>query len=124
MHDAIEAGPSPHEIAQARRGLSAVEAEDRVLEALCATAMALGVAPLRSPLLALRASRALTALAGRGQVAPEDAVDLGEGGVEALMGNDMGLRHDNPIRMLPPGSPRDTASLDAELTSQVKAVFI
>ncbi|WP_368040614.1 magnesium chelatase subunit D [Roseicella sp. DB1501] len=44
-----------------------------IIEALCATAAALGIASLRTPLLALRAAQAAAALAGRRAVAGADA---------------------------------------------------
>ncbi|RAI57678.1 magnesium chelatase subunit D [Roseicella frigidaeris] len=44
-----------------------------VIEALCATAVALGIASLRAPLLALRAAQAAAALAGRRAVEAADA---------------------------------------------------
>lgn len=73
VQDAFEVGPSPQEIGQARRLLPAVSADDQVVEALCAAGLALGVASLRSPLLALRAACALAALDNRDQVSREDA---------------------------------------------------
>lgn len=57
----------------ARAALGAVRADDSVLEALCGTAMALGIASLRAPVLALRAACAAAALAGRAVVTEEDA---------------------------------------------------
>ena len=44
-----------------------------VLEALCGTALALGIGSLRAPLLALRVARAAAALAGRAAVTEADA---------------------------------------------------
>jgi magnesium chelatase subunit D len=60
-------------IAAARARLPGVEADDRVMEALCATAAALGVDSLRAPVLALRAARVVAALEGRDRVGDEDA---------------------------------------------------
>jgi magnesium chelatase subunit D len=57
----------------ARKALPNVAAPDPVLiEALCETAMALGVASLRAPVFALRAARALAALDGRAMVSIDD----------------------------------------------------
>ena len=74
--DAAE-DPGPETIAAARARLPDVGASDAVLEALCATAAALGIASLRPPLLALRVARAAAALAGRNTVSEEDAVRAG-----------------------------------------------
>ena len=52
------------EIARARATLSAVHMPDAVVQALCAAAMAYGVASLRAPLMAVRTARALAAIAG------------------------------------------------------------
>lgn len=59
-------------IAAARARIDAVRAGDDVVEALCATALAVGAFSIRAPLLALHAARAAAALAGRDQVAAED----------------------------------------------------
>ena len=60
-------------IAAARDLLPRVLAADDVLEALCATAQALGIASIRAPMLALRAAYAAAALAGRVEVTEADA---------------------------------------------------
>ena len=60
-------------IAAARDLLPWVFAADDVLEALCGTAQALGIASIRAPLLALRAAHAAAALAGRAEVIEADA---------------------------------------------------
>ena len=52
------------EIASARATLSAVQVPDAVVQALCAAAIAYGVASLRAPLMAVRTARALAAIAG------------------------------------------------------------
>ncbi len=56
---------SAADVAQARHLLPQVQVPDEVLQALCATALALGVASLRAPLLALRVARCAAALAGQ-----------------------------------------------------------
>lgn len=60
-------------IAEARARRHQVEVSAETAHALCATAVALGIASLRAPILALRAAVAAAALAGRREVAPEDA---------------------------------------------------
>ncbi len=55
-------------LAEARALLPGVEVPDEVMQALCATALALGIGSARAPLLALRAARAAAALAGEGVV--------------------------------------------------------
>ncbi|MBY0329105.1 MAG: magnesium chelatase ATPase subunit D, partial [Acetobacteraceae bacterium] len=65
--------PPAAEIAAARARLAGVTAAEDVVRALCATAMALGIASPRASLLALRAARAGAALAGRCTVSGEDA---------------------------------------------------
>ena len=58
---------------EARERLAQVSIGDDILESLCLTAAALGIASLRAPLLAVRAARAAAALAGRREVSSEDA---------------------------------------------------
>lgn len=76
--DLDAAGPAGSEdipldrVVSARGRLAAVAGGDEVIEALCATALALGVDSIRAPLLALGAARAAAALAGRHVIAPED----------------------------------------------------
>ena len=65
--------PTPDSIAAARLRLPRVQAGDAALQSLCGIAVALGVASVRAPLLALRAARAAAALAGRSDVSAEDA---------------------------------------------------
>jgi magnesium chelatase subunit D len=60
------------DIESAQALLADVQIEDEAIEALCATAAALGVGSARAPLIALRVARAAAALAGRIAVAPED----------------------------------------------------
>ncbi len=61
------------DIEAARARLPRVTASDEIVETLCVTASALGIASLRAPLLALRVARVAAALAGRTLVSTEDA---------------------------------------------------
>lgn len=61
------------DIAAARRRLPGVWAGDAIVDALCTTAMALGIESLRAPFLALRVAHAAAAVAGRSEVSAEDA---------------------------------------------------
>lgn len=61
-------------ILYARAAVAGVSADERTLEALCATAAAFGIGSLRAPLLALAAARASAALAGRCTVEESDAI--------------------------------------------------
>ncbi len=63
----------PAEIAAARAVLRDVEAAGSILEALCGTALALGIDSIRAPLVALRVARIAAALSGRDAVSDEDA---------------------------------------------------
>jgi magnesium chelatase subunit D len=65
--------PDADDVAAARKRLADVAAPDEVVEALCGTALSLGVDSLRGPLLALAAARAHAALAGRWEISKEDA---------------------------------------------------
>jgi magnesium chelatase subunit D len=60
-------------VAAARALLPQVDAEGAIIEALCATALALGIASIRMPLLALQVARAAAALDGRDRVGTADA---------------------------------------------------
>ena len=61
------------DVADARVRLPSVASGDDTAAALCHAALALGVASLRAPWLALRAACAAAALQGHDQVQPEDA---------------------------------------------------
>ncbi|MGQ0620121.1 MAG: magnesium chelatase subunit D [Panacagrimonas sp.] len=69
--EARRIGPSC--TAKARLLLDQVHVSDDVREAICATAMKLGVASIRASMLALRAARALAALDGSLEVNRDDA---------------------------------------------------
>ncbi len=71
--DAAAAGPDAEAVALAQARLAAVQASEEIVEALCAAAAALGIGSLRASLLAVRAARAVAALAGRDAVSPDDA---------------------------------------------------
>jgi len=59
-------------VSAARKRLSAVEADEAVIETLCAAACALGIGSLRVPWLAYRVARVCAALDGRGTIAESD----------------------------------------------------
>ncbi len=65
--------PDRRSIAAARARLPRIEVTEELTEALVGAALALGVASLRAPMLALSAARAAAALAGRDAVLQEDA---------------------------------------------------
>ncbi|WP_428417713.1 magnesium chelatase subunit D [Methylibium sp.] len=61
------------DVLAARELLPRVEFDDDIVQALCAAALALGIASLRAPVLALRVARAAAALDGRRAVSEGDA---------------------------------------------------
>lgn len=61
------------EVLAARERLGSIDCDPDLISAICGTAMALGVASVRAPILALRAARAAAALAGRDAVTEADA---------------------------------------------------
>jgi magnesium chelatase subunit D len=61
------------EVQAARALLPTVTVSDELLQALCAASLALGIASVRAPLLALRVACAAAALAGRCDVDEQDA---------------------------------------------------
>jgi magnesium chelatase subunit D len=65
--------PDPSVITAARARLSAVTADEAIVEAICGTALALGVFSLRPALQALGAARAVAALRGGDTVLSADA---------------------------------------------------
>lgn len=60
------------DVIAARAGIREVKVSDKVIEALTATAYALGVDGMRAPNLAINASRAIAALNGRSEVSDDD----------------------------------------------------
>lgn len=64
--------PSVLDHAALQQRLQQVQVDDDSLQALCATALALGIDSLRAPLLAVRAARGLAALDGRACLREED----------------------------------------------------
>ncbi|MBK5931620.1 magnesium chelatase subunit D [Halochromatium salexigens] len=70
--EAIASDIDPSEIQSARHRLSEIAIDDEAIEALCGTALALGVDSLRSSLAAFRVARASAALAGRERVESAD----------------------------------------------------
>ncbi|NBC47523.1 MAG: magnesium chelatase subunit D [Gammaproteobacteria bacterium] len=72
LREAVPSDIDPEQVAQARRHLAAVTVDESALEALCGTALALGVDSLRASVAAFRVARASAALNGRDQVAAED----------------------------------------------------
>jgi magnesium chelatase subunit D len=77
ISDTDAAPYSADDISAARLRLAAVASDEMVIEALCATAAALGVHSMRAVLLALHAARASAALAGRTRIGREDAAVAG-----------------------------------------------
>lgn len=69
-----EAAATAEDIASARERLPRVCLGEDTLQALCGTALQLGVDSPRASLLAVRATRAAAALAGRSEATEEDAV--------------------------------------------------
>jgi len=65
--------PDADQVQVARRRLQQVELPQAQLQALCGTAMALGIDSLRPPLLAARAARAIAALEGAAAVSDDHA---------------------------------------------------
>ena len=66
-------GWSGDDVAAARALLPQIEASPEIVQALVSTALALGVASLRAPLLAVRVARASAALDGRLRITDDDA---------------------------------------------------
>jgi magnesium chelatase subunit D len=73
IRDAVGAGPGRSAIQAARARLPSVAVDEPTAKAICATAMALGISSMRPTLLAVRAARAIAALAGHVEIQAEDA---------------------------------------------------
>lgn len=73
MKRATSAMPQRDDIQAARQQVAEVRIPKDLPQAFCAAALALGILSLRAPVFALRCARAAAALAGRAEVAPEDA---------------------------------------------------
>ena len=71
-NEALPSDIDPGQIQTARHRLAEIEVDDEAVEALCGTALALGVDSLRSSLAAFRVARAAAALAGRDRVESAD----------------------------------------------------
>jgi magnesium chelatase subunit D len=76
--DIAEGAYRPDDVRAARQRIDEVRIADQLVEALCATALALGIGSLRASLNAIRAAKAAAALAGRTEVEVEDAELAGQ----------------------------------------------
>jgi magnesium chelatase subunit D len=72
LRDSAKSVVDPRDLAEARGLLPRVTIADEFVQALCATGIALGVASLRAPLMAVRAACAAAALDGRTFVEADD----------------------------------------------------
>lgn len=70
--DALQIRMSPDALTRARAQMQQVQATDKQLHALCASALGLGISSLRAPSLALRVACAHAALNGRSTLDDED----------------------------------------------------
>jgi magnesium chelatase subunit D len=77
IRDVVDLGIERADIERACDALPRVEASPDLVEALCASAAALGIHSLRAPLFALRAARGLAALEGSSVVTAEHAAVAG-----------------------------------------------
>ena len=71
--DALEIPGLCNDVDAARARLPSVEVSDRIIAALCAASLALGVVSLRAPVLAMKVAQAHAALMGRSEADDEDA---------------------------------------------------
>ncbi len=71
--DALDISGLGDDVAAARSKLASVSVSDQIIEALCGASLALGVASLRAPLLAVKVAQAHAALMERSEVDDEDA---------------------------------------------------
>ncbi|NKN33063.1 magnesium chelatase subunit D [Marichromatium bheemlicum] len=72
IHEAIACDYDREDVAQARARLAGLSVDEEQLEALCGTALALGIPSLRASIFACRVACASAALEGRDQVEAED----------------------------------------------------
>ena len=72
VHGVTDPPYPPETIAAARQRLALVGISDQGFDALCGTALALGIGSLRAPLYAVRVARIAAALGGRDQVDDQD----------------------------------------------------
>ncbi|MFB1486291.1 MULTISPECIES: magnesium chelatase subunit D [unclassified Thiocapsa] len=77
VHEAVACDYDADEILAARALLPAIDVSDAQIEALCSTALALGIPSLRASIFAARAACAAAALDGRTEVADEDLAVAG-----------------------------------------------
>ncbi len=113
-----EPAPDAGRIAAARNRLGQVVADDAVVAALCGTAMQLGIASIRAPVLALRVARAACALDGRGSISMEDAAIAGRlvfarRATQMLAGEPMPPEEAAEEPREAPSDPNETTSDDA-----------
>jgi magnesium chelatase subunit D len=94
-------------VAAARGRLASVDVPEDIVAGLAAAADALGVASIRPVLFAVRAARAIAALAGRGVAMPEDAASAGR---LVLAHRATRLPVAEPPREPPPEQPPEEAS--------------
>jgi len=73
IREAVDPGPGRAVLDGARARLPWLGVDDTIVKAICAAAVALGVQSMRPSFLALRAARAIAALAGHAEVQAEDA---------------------------------------------------
>jgi magnesium chelatase subunit D len=100
------------EIAAARLTLAEVQVPDALVQALCAAAIAYGVASLRAPLMAVRAARALAAIAGLSE-ADDSHATLAAQLVLAPRATQMPAPSQNPKDLEePPRPPQDVPPND------------
>jgi magnesium chelatase subunit D len=116
---AADAGAEAIEAARARLGDVAVA--DAHIEALCATALALGIASLRVPLLALRVARANAAFDGRREVIDADLELAGRLVLAARATQLPAVKQDAEAEPEPPEPPpaNDDSSAAADETQQL-----
>ena len=108
LRSCAEAAVDADDVAAARALLPRVALADTTLQALCGTALQLGVDSPRACLLALRAARAAAALAGRATVSDDDALLAAR-----LVLGPRATRLPQPAGDAEPAAPESTAPDDA-----------